>query len=37
MRQFVIRNSLYLLTGLGVGVAIYVAMNWSAMPVLQHL
>jgi hypothetical protein len=36
MRQFVIRNSLYLLTALGICVAIYVAMNWSAMPVLQR-
>jgi hypothetical protein len=37
MKHFVIRNNLYLLTALAVFVGLYVAMNWSAMPVLQRL
>lgn len=36
MKQFVLRNNLYLLTALGIGVAFYVVINWSVMPVLQR-
>jgi hypothetical protein len=32
MRRFVVRDNLYLLTALGIGVALYLAVNWSAMP-----
>ena len=37
MKAFFVKNSLYLLTALGVGVAIYLAVNWSGMPVLQRM
>jgi hypothetical protein len=32
-----VRNTLHLLTGMAVVVAIFTAMNWSAMPVPQRL
>jgi len=37
MKDIIIRNNLYLLTALGVIVAVYTAMNWAAMPVLQRM
>ncbi|EEF59740.1 HXXEE domain-containing protein [Pedosphaera parvula] len=37
MKQFILRNNLYLLTALAIGVAIYVAVNWAAIPFLQRM
>ena len=37
MKNFFARNSLYLMTALGVAVLIFAAVNWSAMPVLQRM
>lgn len=36
MKQFVLRNNLNLLAALGIGVAIYLSVNWAVMPVLQR-
>lgn len=37
MIQFVLRNNLYLMAALGVIAAVYVAVNWASMPVLQRM
>lgn len=37
MKDFLIKNNLPLMTLLGVGVALSVLLNWSAMPVMQRL
>ncbi|MBT8342106.1 MAG: HXXEE domain-containing protein [Desulfatitalea sp.] len=37
MKSFFYKNSLNILALIGVSAAVYVAMNWSAMPVLQRL
>ncbi len=37
MKQLLLRNSLSLLTALAICVAIYVAVNWGAMPFLQRI
>ena len=35
--KFLLRNILNLLLAMGIGVAIYIAANWSAMPVMQRI
>ena len=37
MKNFITKNSLYLLTALAVIVAIFLLLNWSTMPVLQRM
>jgi len=37
MKNFFIKNNLYLLTALGVAVLIFAVVNWSVMPVLQRM
>jgi len=37
MKNFIVKNTLYLVTALSVIVAIYVIIRWSAMPVLQRM
>jgi hypothetical protein len=37
MLRFILRNNLYLMAALGIAVALYVALNWSSMPVLQRM
>ncbi len=37
MLKFILRNNLYLMAALGLGVAIYLALNWSSTPVLQRM
>ena len=37
MKNFIINNNLYLITALGIIVAIITIVNWSAMPVLQRM
>ncbi|MDD4169492.1 MAG: HXXEE domain-containing protein [Desulfotomaculaceae bacterium] len=37
MKSFIIKNNLYLITALGVIVAIFTVINWSTMPVLQRM
>ncbi|HEY1473356.1 MAG TPA: HXXEE domain-containing protein [Pseudolabrys sp.] len=37
MIKFILKNNLYLMAALGVGVGVYVAVNWASMPVLQRL
>jgi hypothetical protein len=37
MTKFILKNNLYLMAALGLGVAAYVAVHWASMPVLQRL
>ena len=37
MKNFVVKNNLYLITALGVIVALFTAVNWSTMPILQRM
>lgn len=37
MITFVLKNNLYLMTGLALGVIAYLALHWTAMPVLQRM
>ncbi|HBX69707.1 MAG TPA: hypothetical protein DEH25_10115 [Chloroflexi bacterium] len=37
MKNFFVRNSLYLLTALAAAVAFFLIWNWSALPVLQRM
>ena len=37
MKNFFVKNNLYLMTALGVAVLIFAAVNWSAMLVLQRV
>jgi hypothetical protein len=37
MGKFILRNNLYLMTALAVVVALYVALNWASMPILQRM
>jgi hypothetical protein len=37
MIRFIVKNNLYVMAALGVGVAIFLALNWASMPVLQRL
>jgi len=37
MKNFIVKNNLYLITALGIIVVIITVLNWSAMPVLQRM
>ena len=37
MAKFILKNNLYVMAALGTVVAIYLAFNWSSMPVLQRM
>jgi uncharacterized membrane protein len=37
MIKFMLRNNLHLMAFLTVGAAVFVAMNWASMPVLQRM
>jgi len=37
MKNFFVKNNLYLMTALGIAILIYALINWSAMPILQRM
>jgi len=37
MKNYILRNTLHLLTALGVAVVVYVVANWDGLPVLQRV
>lgn len=37
MIKFILKNNLYIMAALGLGVAAFVAVNWRSMPVLQRM
>ena len=37
MKNFFVKNTLYIMAALGIGVAVYLAVNWATMLVLQRM